>query len=476
MAIKYIINLMLENRSYDQVLGYRDPNIGTYVNYFEGKSYSPSQIPYFNGEGYGRFSHEATMYSINTPAEHEISPNKGFVYANKVYQYSPVINNPNPPEDTMGYFPPVPIYEFLIDNYVLCDNYFSSVPGQTDPNRFFSLSATSLGQVNDYLFSFDSNTMVPQTQPTIITKLLEAGHQAKVYANSYTPESLLLLSHMNHVEVFASLNQFFEDVKNQALPFFSYIEPAYERINISGRNTDQYEFELVTTIYNVLKQHPEIWNHCVFILNFDEHGGYHDHVHPPETVAPDDHTSLFSFQQYGVRVPCLIISPFVDHKVDSGIYDHCSVLATIEKLVNIGPLTNRDSKANDFLHLFNPSIRETPNYSSFIHSFPLPPVNMVNLLEYIAVFAYISWRLVGSGDAKEGMTTVMKLRNFEGEQFMAATKFEIELWVSKMKKKKSTKNRQPATIDKETIICGLLSYFDQNEELSKYKYLLKKLF
>ena len=443
---------MLENRSFDQVLGYRDPSISTYSNYMDGKKYTPREIPYFNGEGYGRFSHDASLYSINTPFNDSIQPNGGFVYANKHYQYMPTLNDENPPDLVMGYFPPHPLYQHFVDNYVLCDRYFSSVPGQTDPNRFFLLSGTSSGQVNGYLYSFDMNTMFAQTQPTILTQLKEKGYEAKVYSNTNIPESLLLLDNLNHIDNFHPLDTFFRDVATSKLPLFSHIEPAYERINIQGRNTDQYEFELVESVYNALRNNEEVWNHCIFILNFDEHGGYHDHIHPPQAVPPDSHSvtnTLYNFNQYGVRVPCFIISPFVDNRVDSTVYDHTSLLSTIHKLCGINPLTNRDKYANNFLHLFT-GYKYKPKYSDKIYNLPQPQTSLESILEYVVTFGIQLHKLSG----------LQTNKNYIIETFSKISGMLKFGFVS-----------VPST-SKNEIVEKLVKYFDTNPQLSKYKMLL----
>jgi len=400
MTIKYVINLMLENRSFDQIYGYRNKEeLEQNYNYYNGKKYQPKEIPYFNGEGYGRFSHQASLYSINTPAEDKIVSCGGFVYANQSYTYIPITDSPNPPDMVIGYFPLIPIFDFLANNYILCDNYYSSLPGQTDPNRFFSLSGTSKGQVNDYLTSLYMKEVVPQTQKTILTELIDSGYTCNVYSNTNTPESLYMLRHLDYLEHYKSMDEFFEDVKNSNLPFFSYLEPAYEITNIVGRDTNDYNMRLVESVYNAIRKNENIWNNCLLIINFDEHGGYYDHKLPPKTVAPDEHTDLFNFRQYGVRVPCLIISPYVGKGLDHTVYDHASVLATIERLCHIKPLTKRDESAHTFIHLLDDEhLKEydRPVFSENIYEFPYPEITIEGVAQLVGAFALIICKLYNS--------------------------------------------------------------------------------
>jgi phospholipase C len=97
----------------------------------------------------------------------------------------------------------------------------------------------------------------------------------------------------------------------------------------------------------------------VLIVTFDEHGGFYDHVAPPAAVPPGDTITQsyvqhgFRFDRLGVRVPALVISPRTPRGViDHTLYDHTSMLATVERLFGMKNLTERDKAANDFLHLF----------------------------------------------------------------------------------------------------------------------------
>jgi phospholipase C len=97
------------------------------------------------------------------------------------------------------------------------------------------------------------------------------------------------------------------------------------------------------------------------LIVFDEHGGFYDHVTPPSTTAPGDDPlnaapgqAPFDFDQLGVRVPAIIISPLIPKGlIDHTVYDHTSALATLERQHNMDPLTHRDEKAQDFAHLFS---------------------------------------------------------------------------------------------------------------------------
>jgi len=144
------------------------------------------------------------------------------------------------------------------------------------------------------------------------------------------------------------------------LPFYSVIEPAY----YLGAKNDQHPSkyigpgeELIATVYNALRSGPRPqWLSTMLIILYDEHGGTYDHVPPPQAVPPDSiSTSPFNFDRYGVRVPAVIVSPYIQPQtvlrppVGAPFpFDHTSVLATLRKRFTLGaPLTKRDEVAPD---------------------------------------------------------------------------------------------------------------------------------
>jgi phospholipase C len=104
----------------------------------------------------------------------------------------------------------------------------------------------------------------------------------------------------------------------------------------------------------------------LFVIVWDEGGGFYDHVPPPAAVVPDDIPPDIhvppdqpgGFDRYGFRVPCLAASPYAKPgHVSSVVYDHTSILATIELKWNLPALTRRDAAASpltDFIDLTAP--------------------------------------------------------------------------------------------------------------------------
>jgi phospholipase C len=145
----------------------------------------------------------------------------------------------------------------------------------------------------------------------------------------------------------------FEDAAGPeaGFPQYSFIEPYYfgAKQNDQHPPTDVRSGEaLIAQVYNALRSNEELWKSTLFVLLYDEHGGFYDHVEPPETVAPDGNTRTFAFNILGVRVPALLISPWVDPGVLKTRFDHTSLLKYVTDKWSLGPLGNRTVQANTF--------------------------------------------------------------------------------------------------------------------------------
>jgi phospholipase C len=105
---------------------------------------------------------------------------------------------------------------------------------------------------------------------------------------------------------------------------------------------------LLARVYNALRANEELWNSTLFLFVYDEHGGFYDHVIPPKAVPPDDKTAEYGFDQYGVRVPAVLISPWIQQGVLATEFDHTSLLAYLTAKWSLGPLGKRTAAAAHF--------------------------------------------------------------------------------------------------------------------------------
>ncbi|MGH6969212.1 MAG: alkaline phosphatase family protein, partial [Stellaceae bacterium] len=104
--------------------------------------------------------------------------------------------------------------------------------------------------------------------------------------------------------------------------------------------------KLIADVYNAIRANPALWQSTLLLVFYDEHGGFYDHVAPPAAIAPDDHREEYSFDRLGVRVPALIVSPWIDRGFEPTQFDHTSVLKYLIEKWHLGPLGQRAAAAS----------------------------------------------------------------------------------------------------------------------------------
>lgn len=394
-GIEHVVVLMLENRSFDCMLGKlypTDPSFegirGDEQNLWLNQPVKVWPVP---GD-----TLDATSACIPTPDPGELfidmnaqlfGDPAGAAATMSGFVQNYMAQQPVPPDcrAPMHYFKPeqVPVISDLARAFGVCDQWHASAPCQTWPNRFFVHSGTCLGYVNNSHFPF------PYTAPSIFKRLSDCGKGWRVYFHD-APQSIMLrdiwLEAPFHFRFFST---FLSDAINGTLPNYSFIEPRYfTDLFLNNIPNDEhpphnvlYGEQLIADVYNAIRQSP-CWKKSVLIITYDEHGGCFDHMRPPAAVAPDNHEpDGFAFNRYGVRVPTVIISPYMApgskvRAMPTGVpsaaapypFDHTSIIATLRKLFNLGaPLTSRDAVAPDLvsaLSLENPENDGPPSISA----------------------------------------------------------------------------------------------------------------
>jgi phospholipase C len=259
----------------------------------------------------------------------------------------------------------LPVLTTLAQEFAVCDRWFSSVPGPTQPNRMFALAATSGGYVDNSVWNvYDMRTIFENVSAKGLT-----------WRNYYDDFSLSwLLNRLTTDEMkinFDSFKAFLNDAKEDRLPNFAFIEPKYT--SMFGAANDQHPphdvrngEKLIATTYMAVKTSPA-WERTLLLITWDEHGGTYDHEPPVKAIPPDSHTSRFPFNRYGVRVPAVLVSPFIKRQtVVKTEFDHTSIPATVKTVFGLSDfLTRRDAKANVFSDV--PQLRlprsDVPNFS-----------------------------------------------------------------------------------------------------------------
>jgi phospholipase C len=415
--IDHIVVVMLENRSFDNLLGWL---------YADRNNQPPRNIPAQQG---GMTTYEGlktdTYWNTNPAGDHDklgatrvyatkgITGDKWWCVPNpnphEVFPYFleqmfgteqpgqgqnasmtgflanyARLGKPNPEQIMQSYSPEqVPVLSQLAKSFAVCDRWFGSVPCETWPNRSFVHAGTSFGRLNNLDQEYNDfgapNFFIYAGKRTIFDVLDEQHISWKVYSDmGFIPSALDLTAGLRFMVSLTS-SQFwnisqklkwaaapFEQFQSQAeaghLPAYSFIEPQF----FGGFNdrhpgpNDQHPAdncdirrgeEFLFRIWQAVSTSPA-WNRTLLVITYDEHGGCYDHLPPPRTATPPDasqpqfdrFTPWSPFTQWGVRVPAVLVSPYIEEgtvfRSGSGVeYDHTSILATLRDWIFRGGRT-----------------------------------------------------------------------------------------------------------------------------------------
>ena len=275
----------------------------------------------------------------------------------------------------MGYFnaADLPVYDHLAEHFCVCDRWHSSVPGATWPNRLYAVAGGADGSRDDPQAGAALRQALVRPPPrrgrrAVALVLIRHRHAAlrrrriparPSRALRVRPE--LRLSVEAQAEELAFVDEtgasFLEDAARGRLPAVSWIDPNFKDLNLVGSapNDDHPPSdvaqgqELVLLVYNALAGGP-LWERTLLVVLYDEHGGFFDHVPPPPAPA----TTIRRCSRYGVRVPALVVSPWVPPRtVSHTLYDHTTIIKTILRRFCPGELTAR-SPAGALVHWLEP--------------------------------------------------------------------------------------------------------------------------
>ena len=402
-GIEHVVILMMENRSFDHFLGwlpgadgrhdlaFRSPDGNTYPNY--------PLAPDFQGCGYSDPDHSW----------------EGFLVQRNFGQMDGFLQRPTAPAENagvtlaaantfpIGYYtnrhhdgrrkavPDLPVIGALAESYTVLDRYFCSFAGETFPNRFYQHAArtdrdhnsnniSSLATIWDQLSPIPNSSGIPtggyyyRDSPFLAlwaSPAIEPGatfkYQAFFHPFSDADASTAALS---------AGTSFIAACQNGTLPNVCYIDPAFddEGTGTSGDDHPLGDIRLgerfIADAYHALADNGYL-DSTVFIVTFDEWGGFYDHVPPPQVIddtnpanvmhagdstTPTDGQLVPDYKQLGFRVPSIVVSNLAwPHQVrHEGPFQHCSSLALIESTFGLAPLTARDQYARNLQELLLP--------------------------------------------------------------------------------------------------------------------------
>lgn len=453
--ITHVFVVMLENRSFENMFAWSwIPGI-----------WVPQEWNYYQGQAYASDPNQGAPLRMSTDPGHEfldvlqqltgqvVYPsggpypaikNNGFVanYATSTTEY------PNKPPtsdhwgDVMLGFKTqqqLPVLYQLATQFAVCDQWFSSMPGPTWPNRFFVHGASSSG-----LDDSPTNTMIQIWETisgfefpngSIYDRMKTAGIPFWFYndndgwgksAYSDDPQDgkvlgavpqVAAIAGVSKVSQFSSLKNLQRDLQGPYPYPYTFIEPHYGNVNGDYRGgssqhplDDVYGGEhLLAAVYSAIRNSP-YWDTSLLIITYDEHGGFYDGFDPSTypCIPPGDNPTYgynkhgFTFDRYGVRVPAVIVSPLIPKgTVDHTVYDHSSVPKTLEQLFGLQPLTKRDAAANSVVPLLSLTTPRTDCPTNLLPPAPLmkaarPPMTAEERAQWHAQPLPESGNLVGA--------------------------------------------------------------------------------
>lgn len=389
--IEHVVVVMFENRSFDNLLGWlydndTDPpklNIptkvpptfdglkpNTYSNPLNGVEVfashppgsctscpNPKQAPTPDpNEPFDDVSQQ--LFETKTPAPDAIPTMRGFLenYATTGIDSDSVkqLMNGFGPNDAM-------VINDLARNFAVCDAWFASVPSQTWPNRGFVHAGSSDSFVNN-------DIIYPYAVPTIFNVLEEQQISWNIFFNSqYNALTYLQLAYIGGLRDKVIDYSHFKDLCKAApdadpslkLPTYSFIEPRFMPGVFGLDQPDDYHpphnicrgEQFLAKVYKAVRISP-YRDKILLVVMFDEHGGCYDHVPPPNGATPPEPGQTarecdFKFDRFGVRVPLIVISSYVEpgtvFRADDGKtpYDHTSILATLRDWLKLDAAPNK---------------------------------------------------------------------------------------------------------------------------------------
>jgi phospholipase C len=358
--VEHIVVLMLENRSFDHMLGYlrlsgRRPELdGLQAGMANAYHDVNGKFPQYDGLSFQvHVLLDTTMTKAQDPPHGGSSVDKQLADDNGGFVQTYMDERGGPtevhPSDVMGYHTEkhLPVYDHLSEKFCICDRWFSSVPGSTFPNRLYSMAGRAAGareNASPPIYHLPSFVRHLDGVPGVSWATFVHDLTPILWAvdNDY-PFKELLDEHVawfdGHFRPPYFGDTFLQRAAAGKLPSVSWIDPSFADLRtglmrlISPPSNDDHPPSdvalgqaLVLKLYDALASGPQ-WAKTLLVITYDEHGGFFDHVPPPPN-PPDDDPEVFS--RYGVRVPAIVVSPLVGRRSFSHeVFDHTSIIKTI---------------------------------------------------------------------------------------------------------------------------------------------------
>ena len=394
--LRHIVVLMMENRSFDHMLGglkKKFPKIAG-LNGNESNPDTDGNIVTVapNAIYRGQLAHDPDHHfpgvDLQIYGGAPLGPGRVANMQGFVKSYATQGTGTQGSHAIMNYFAPekIPVLSTLATEYAVFNGWFSSIPGPTICNRAFAHYGTSFGNVDMNMFLVTDADR--KKIPTIYERLSGGGQSAKLYYFDEPSSTMEIVNLIKDQSFFATFDQFAADCKSGNLPEYSFIEPNYSdhpgpgggQLLANDQHPDHHVLagdKFIASVHNQIRIIPDLWKSTALLIVYDEHGGLYDHVVPPDCTA-DGFTAAeaatgvpgleFKFDRLGIRVPAILVSPYIprgtvvpgtEDPANQRIFEHASIPATVTKEFlggnDIG--TDREKGAETFLDLLGDNLR-----------------------------------------------------------------------------------------------------------------------
>jgi phospholipase C len=396
--LKHVVVLMMENRSFDHMLGglkKKFPNINGLNGDESNADLNDNRVTVAPDATFqGQLDHDPDHHFPGVdlqifggaPQGPGRVPNMdGFIKSYATHGAGGTSSHA-----IMHYFPVegprrLTVLQTLATEFAVFNGWFSSIPGPTICNRAFAHYGTSFGNVDMNMFLMP--TAKKNKIPSIYERLGNDGHTGRLYYYDKSSSTMEIPNLLTDQSLFGTFDQFLHDCRSGTLPEYSFVEPNYTdhpgpgggQLLANDQHPDHHVLagdKFIATVYNQIRIIPELWESTALLVVYDEHGGLYDHVTPP-ACTPDGFTAsaaatgtgaAFDFDRLGVRVPAILISPYIargtvvpgtEDAVNGRIFEHASIPATVSEhfLNGKDEGTIREQSAETFLDLLGDNLR-----------------------------------------------------------------------------------------------------------------------
>ncbi|MGH8445612.1 MAG: alkaline phosphatase family protein [Solimonas sp.] len=345
-GIDHIVVVMMENRSFDHYFGWVPGANGRQAGYNFSDSDGNAQKTHDLAPDFQNCASADPAHGYDTGRTH-LNGGKmdGFLLTQPVGDTFPI-----------GYYTAdsLPFYKGVVENYTLCDRYFSGILAATQPNRYYMHAGQTDKLSNDITFF---------KQATVWDALKSVGRSGRYYYGDLAGWALVSFEFSGHNPGAGNIlpfSRFLDDAKSGDLADVSYIDPSMLGEGAGTSNDDHPLADirkgqvLLNTIYDTLRTSPA-WEKTLLIINYDEWGGFYDHVEPPfAPVTFEEYAATGNDGRLGFRVPCMAIGPRVRRNyIEKRQVDPNAILNMIAWRFGFAPLGARGATSMNFAEVLD---------------------------------------------------------------------------------------------------------------------------